>query len=90
MKKYNDTVYWGDVVFYSCDNNGTATYRTSDPAGGVDAEFNSPDCPALTTARFVLSTGGVERALTISNVSYDYLYNKIPRVTSGYFALIRV
>ena len=43
MKKYNDTAYWGDVVFYSCDNSGTATYRTSDPAGGVDAEFNSPD-----------------------------------------------
>ena len=46
VKKYNDTAYWGDVVFYRCDNNGTATYRTSDPAGGVDVEFNSPDCPA--------------------------------------------
>ena len=23
-----------------------ATYRTYDPAGGVDVEFNSPDCPA--------------------------------------------
>ena len=46
VKKYNDTLYWGDVVFYRCDDNGTATYRTYDPAGGVDVEFNSPDCPA--------------------------------------------
>ena len=46
VPKFNDTGNWYDTVFYRCDDNGTATYRTYDPAGGVDVEFNSPDCPA--------------------------------------------
>lgn len=46
VPKFNDTENWHDTVFYRCDNNGTATYRTYDTRGGLAVVANSPDCPA--------------------------------------------
>ena len=46
VPKFNDTGNWYDTVFYRCDTNGTATYRTYHTRGGLAVVANSPDCPA--------------------------------------------
>ena len=45
VKKFPEGSRW-DLVFYRCDENRSAVYRTLSDQGGLAVVVDSPDCPA--------------------------------------------